>query len=262
MASETKDRLRKVERILITQDISEHARSHYSRIAERYNLHIDYRPFTEVQGVSAREFRRQKINFDDFTAVIFTSKNAIEHFFRIAEESRYKVGENLKYFCTSEAVSLYLQKHTVFRKRRIFNGPSGSLEQLKTLLAKHRKKESFLLPCSNTSKEAYSSLLADQDLKIEYAVMYETVSADLSDLRDVFYDILVFMNPQSIAALYENFPDFKQNYTRIAAFGHVTIDVLRSHHLIVDIQPDEQTPSMIMALEQYVRDVEARLQTP
>jgi uroporphyrinogen-III synthase len=155
-------------------------------------------------------------------------------------------------------IALYLQKHTVYRKRKVFHSQSNNLQDLKPILQKHRKKEKFLLPCSNTSKEQYAALFQDQELDLQFGVMYETVSADLSDLKDVFYDILVFFNLQSIESLYENFPDFKQNYTRLAAFGEPTVQALKSHNLIVDIPaPTPTASSMSAAIEAYIKEVNA-----
>lgn len=253
MTTEAKDRLRRVESILVTQTLTDANLAPYTRLAEKYGVRIDYRSFTEVRPLSAKDFRKQKINLDDFTAVIFTSKNAVDHFFKLCEEMRYKVSEEMKYFCMSEAIALYLQKHIVYRKRKVFHGKT-TFQDLKPLLLKHRKKEKFLIPCSNAGQNAYTDILRESEFQFQEAEMFQTMSSDITDLENVFYDILVFFNPLSVKSLYDNFPDFKQNNTRIAAFGSSTAKTILEHNLILDIEtPTPEVPSMTMALELYIK---------
>lgn len=247
------ERLRAVKKILVTQLNTKNNQSPYDKLVEKYGLEIDYRPFTEVKPVPAKEFRKQKINLEDYTAIILTSKSAVDHFFRLCDEMRYKVPADLKYFCKSEAIALYLQKHTVYKKRKVFFG-KRSLEDLKPALTKHKKKERFLLPCSNFGGKNFSLFLQNNEFNFDESVMYEAVSCDLSDLTDVFYDILVFFSPLSIKSLYDNFPEFKQNNTRIAVYGDATAKVVEDKGLLLDIKvPQPKTPSMTMAIEQYIR---------
>jgi uroporphyrinogen-III synthase len=257
-SAERKDRLRPVESILVTQLTTPNNQAPYDRLVEKYGVRIDYRPFTDVQPVTAKDFRKQKVNLEEHSAVIFTSKSAVDHYFRVCDEMRYKVPAEMKYFCISEAIALYLQKHTTYRKRKVFFG-TRTLQDLKPHLIKHKKKEKFLLPCSNLGKQAYVSFLQENEFNYSEAVMYLSVSSDLSDLENVTYDLLVFFSPISIDSLYENFPNFKQNNTRIAAYGDTTAHVLLDKKLILDIMvPDPRNPhitSMAEAIECYIKEV-------
>lgn len=253
MATNTQDRLNKIENILVTQLTTSNNRAPYDKLVEKFGLQIDYRPFTEVIPVTAKEFRKQKINLEEYTAIILTSKSAIDHFFRLCEQMRYKVPTNLKYFCKSEAVALYLQKHIVYRKRKVFFG-KRTLDDLKPFLLKHKKKEKFLLPCSNLGGHNFATFLKDNEFNYDQSTMYLAASSDISDLEDVFYDVLVFFSPLSLNSLYDNFPEFKQNSTRIAAFGKTTAKAVLDKGLILDIEaPTPDTPSMTMAIEKYIR---------
>lgn len=253
MSAELNNRLRQVKSILVTQLTTKNNRAPYDKLVEKFNIKIDYRPFTEVIPVSSKEFRKQKISLEEYTAIILTSKSAVDHFFRLCDEMRYKVPTDLKYFCKSEAVALYLQKHIVYRKRKVFFG-KRTLEDLKPSLMKHKKKEKFLLPCSNFGGRNFASFLESNDFDFNESMMYQAASSDISDLEDVFYDILVFFSPLSLKSLYDNFPDFKQNNTRIAAFGKTTAQAVRDKGLILDLEvPTPETPSMTMAIEQYIR---------
>lgn len=253
MSAEAVNRLNSVKSILVTQLTTKNNRTPYDRLVKKYGLKIDYRPFTEVQSVSAKEFRKQKVNLEDYSAIILNSKSAVDHFFRLCDEMRFKVSTDLKYFCTSEAVALYLQKHIVYRKRKVFFG-KRTLQDLKPILTKHKKKEKFLLPCSNLGREAFVNFLTENEFDFKDVVMYKAVSSDISDLEDVFYDILVFFSPLSLDSLYDNFPKFKQNNTRIAAFGTKTSKAILDRGLILDIPaPQPKAPSMTMAIEQYIK---------
>lgn len=252
MAAE--ERELKVKSILVTLPKPENDKSPYYTLAEKYNLKLDFRAFIHVEGVPAREFRREKINLADFTAVIFTSRNAADHFFRICEEMRYEVPSGLKYFCLTENIALYLQKYIQYRKRKIFFGKQTA-QDLEEVLKKHAK-EKFLYPCSDVANEETSRWLQENGYDFVPAVLFRTVVSDLSDLADVFYDIIVFFSPSSIQSLYANFPGFKQNNTRIAAFGPSTHQAIADNGLILDIEaPTLGAPSMTMAVEQYVKKV-------
>lgn len=253
MQASTEDRAKKVKSILVTLPKPENEKSPYFNLAKKYNLKLDFRAFIHVEGVPAKEFRKDKINLSDFSAVIITSRNAADHFFRICEEMRYEVPSDLKYFCLSETIALYLQKYIQYRKRKIFFGKQTARD-LEDVLKKHAD-EKFLLPCSDVAGEEPQNWLQENGYDFTPAVLFRTVISDLSDLKEVFYDIIVFFSPSSVQSLYENFPDFQQNDTRIAAFGSSTQQALEEHNLILDISaPTPAFPSMTMAVEDYIKN--------
>jgi len=241
----------KVKTILVSQPEPASEKSPYSKLKEKHKLKIDFRPFIHVEGLSAKEVRLQKINFSDFNNVILTSRNAVDHFFRITEEMRYKVPDATKYFCQSEAVAYYLQKYVVYRKRKIYVGKK-SVNDLEDIFKKF-EKESFLLPSSDVLSPSIPSGLDAMGVNWQRAQLYKTVVSDLSDLIDVYYDVLVFFSPSGIESLMKNFPDFEQNNTRIAAYGNATEFAADKAKLRVDIKaPTPDTPSMSMAIEKYI----------
>lgn len=255
MSNFDKDRLRPVESILVTQLTTQNNQAPYDRLIEKYGLRIDYRPFTEIMAVSAKDFRKQKVSLEEYSAVVLTSKNAVDHFFRLCEEMRYKVPEDQKYFCSSEAIALYLQKHITYRKRKVFFGKQ-SLHDLKPTLVKLKKKETFLMPCANFEPSALTTFFKENEFNYKEAIMYNAASCDIKDLKNVFYDILVFFSPLSLDSLYENFPDFKQNNTRIAAYGEKTAQAILNRGLILDIPaPTAEAPSMATAIELYLKQI-------
>jgi uroporphyrinogen-III synthase len=254
MQENNEDRLRKVKSILVTLPKPETEKSPYFDLAKKYNIKIDFRSFIHVDGVLAKDFRKDRINLSEYTAVVFTSRNAVDHFFRICEEMRFEVSANMKYFCISESTALYLQKYIQYRKRKIFFGKQTAAD-LADVLKKHAS-EKFLYPCSDVATEDTMNFLQKNGYDVTPAVLFKTVVSDLSDLADVFYDILAFFSPSSIQSLYTNFPDFLQNNTRIAVFGQNTKKSVLEKELIVDIEaPNPEAPSMIMALENYIKRV-------
>lgn len=243
----------KIKSILVSQPEPQNPKSPYYELARKHSLKVDFRPFIEVVGVTSKEFRQQKINLLDYTAVIFTSKTAIDHFFRIAEELRITIPDTMKYFCITENVAFYLQKYIVYRKRKIFHG-KAKFNELVAIMNKH-KEDSFFVPLSIPHKAQIPELLEKNNINFKIGNMYKTISADLSDLADVYYDILVFYSPSGPKSLMENFPDFKQNNTRIAAFGPTTAEALKELNLRLDIDaPTQKSPSMTMALDSYIRE--------
>ncbi|RMG78247.1 MAG: uroporphyrinogen-III synthase [Bacteroidetes bacterium] len=243
---------RKVKSILISQPKPE--RSPYYELEKKFGLQIDWRPFIQVEPVEEKEFRKQRVRPNEFSAIIFTSKNSIDHFFRICNAMRIEMSQDTKYFCMTEAVANYLQKFIIYRKRKVFSG-KRTIEDLKPFLLKHKAKEKFLLPCSNLGAKEVSSFLEKNNFNWQEALMYRTVSSDLSDLKDITYDVLVFFSPLGIKSLYDNFPDFKQNNTRIAVFGKSTCRAVEEHGLTINIKaPTPETPSMTMALEHYLKN--------
>ncbi|MBQ4819740.1 uroporphyrinogen-III synthase [Aquimarina sp. MMG016] len=244
----------KVKTILVSQPEPKVENSPYFDLEEKEKVKIDFIPFIHVEGVDAKEVRLQKVDLSQYTAIILTSRNSVDHFFRIAEEMRYKVPDTLKYFCQSEAVAYYLQKYVVYRKRKIYVG-KRTFQELSPLIKKY-KNEKFLLPSSDKLKPLIPETLDGLKIDWKQGVFYKTVVSDLSNLRNVFYDVLVFFSPSGIQSLFENFPDFKQNETRIAVFGNSTVRAAEEHGLVVDIQaPTPETPSMTMALQKYIKEV-------
>ena len=242
----------KVKSILISQPKPASDKSPYFDLAEKYKVKIDFRPFIHVEGVPAKEFRQQRVNILEHSAVILTSRNAVDHFFRMCEETRVNVPESLKYFCLSESTAYYLQKYVVYRKRKIFHGKQ-KFEDLIDVIRKH-KNEKFLLPCSDIHKRNITDLLEKYNIKFTKSVFYRTVCSVLSDLANVNYDMLVFFSPSGIESLLKNFPDFKQNKTRIAAFGATTAKAVKEAGLNLNVHaPAPGLPSMSMAIENYIK---------
>ncbi|MFN5786357.1 MAG: uroporphyrinogen-III synthase [Flavobacteriia bacterium] len=242
-----------IKTILVSQPKPDGDKSPYHDLAEKYKLKIDFRPFIHVEGISAQEFRQQKVTIPEHTAIIFTSKTAVDHFFRICEEIRFEVPDTMKYFCISEAVAYYLQKYVTYRKRKIFFGKQ-SIEDLVEVMKKH-KAEKFLLPCTDILRDKIPITLEEFKFNFTKAILYKTVASDLSDLEDVYYDMLVFFSPGGIESLFKNFPDFKQNDTKIAAFGPTTANAVVKHNLRLDVHaPQPNAPSMTGAIELFVKE--------
>lgn len=247
-----KERLNKVTSILVSQPEPNDENNPYAKLAEKYNLKIDFRKFIGIDPVDIREFRKQKINILDHSAIILTSRNAVDHFFRLAAESKVEIPTDMKYFCVSEQTANYLQKYIVIRKRKIFTGERTAQDLLEVI--KKHKNEKYLFPCSNIRKDDIPNFLSENGFDYNEAIIYKTVAADLSDLSDITYDIIAFFSPSGIGSLFDNFPDFKQNKTRIAAFGPTTAKAVKDAGLILDIQaPLPSAPSMTGALELYIK---------
>ena len=244
----------KVKSILVSQPKPQTENHPYMQLASKHKIDVDFRSFIEVREVEASEFRKDKINPKLFTSFIFTSRNAVDHFFRLCKEMRVEINPEWKYFCTSEAVAFYLQKFVPYRKRKIYPG-KGHLADLIPIM-KRQRNQKFLLPTSNLLKPSIPEQLDKAGLNWTRAVMFNTVTSDLSDLEDVTYDVLVFFSPSGIQSLFENFPDFEQKNTRIAVFGNTTIKAATDQGLRVDIKaPTPETPSMTMALDHYIKSV-------
>lgn len=242
----------KVKSILVTQPKPETDKSPYFDLAKKFNLKIDFRPFIQVDPISAIDFRNQKVNILEHPSVILTSRMAADHFFRICKEMRITIPDEMKYFCMSETTAFYLQNYITYRKRKIFYGKQ-TISDLMDVIKKH-KTDKFLVPCTDIHKQEIFETLDKNKVAYTKAIIYKTVASDLSDLANVNYDVLVFFSPSGITSLFKNFPKFKQNNTRIAAFGPTTIQAVNEAKLNVDIQaPVPGAPSMTMALEQYIK---------
>ncbi|MFO7869762.1 MAG: uroporphyrinogen-III synthase [Bacteroidales bacterium] len=243
----------KIKRILVSQPKPSTEKSPYFELAKKNNLQIDFRPFIHVEGIPARDFRNQKVNILEHTAIILTSRTAIDHFFRICKEMRITVPDTMKYYCISEATAFYIQKYIVYRKRKIFTA-NGKFDNLIEILKKHTN-EKFLIPLSDIHKQEIPEKLDAAKLNYSKAILYRTVSSDLSDLKDINYDVLVFFSPSGIASLKQNFPDFEQNNKFIGAFGTTTGKAVKDAGLRLDIPaPNSKAPSMTMALEQFIKE--------
>ena len=240
----------KGKRVLISQPQPENEKSPYADIAKQFNLDITFRKFFLIESVGAKEFRKNRVHIPDFSAIIFTSKHSADHFFSLCEELRIQVSDQTKYFCTSEAIALYLQKYVQYRKRKIFFGKSHFSELLE--LIKKQKDEKFLFPCAENHKKDIPQLLKQNKIQFIQAPIYRTVAADLSDLRISEYDMLVFFSPFGIESLRINFPDYVQGETILATFGDATAKSAKKAGLKVNIAaPTETAPSMTMAIQEY-----------
>ena len=242
----------RISSILVTQPKPTNDVSPYFSIAEKYGIKVDFREFIDVQPVSYKDFRKDKINILEYTAIIFTSRNAVDHFFRIGQEAQLEMPAEMKYFCISEQTANYLQKYIVLRKRKLFVGERTAAD-LFDVIKKH-KGEKFLYPCSDIRKDDLPVFMRANNLKFSEAVIYRTVASDLSDLSDVKYDCIAFFSPSGISSLFINFPDFVQGGTRLAAFGPTTAKAVIDAGLILDIEaPHPNAPSMTGAIEAYIR---------
>ena len=213
-----------------------------------------FRPFIKVEGMSAKEFRTQKINILDYTAIVFTSRHAIDHFFTLAKELRVSIPEDMKYFCVTETIALYIQKYVQYRKRKVFFGTTGRIDDLIPTMVKH-KTEKYLVPMSDVHNDSLTLLLDSKKLNHKECVMYRTVSNDFTpeEVETFDYDMLIFFSPSGIEALTKNFPDFKQGEIAIATFGPATAKAARDAGLRLDIEaPNEKYPSMTGALQHYL----------
>lgn len=242
----------KINKILVSQPKPSSVKSPYYEIAEKYDVEIVFRPFIKVEGLTAKEFRQQKVAISDYTAVIFTAKTAIDNFFRLCEEMRVSIPDTMKYFCTSETIANYLQKYIIYRKRKIFSSKTGKLADLLPSMLKH-KNENFLFAVSDVNNGADCAMLDQNNLKYTRAVMYRTVSNDFEKDEPFDYDMLVFFSPQGIESLLKNFPDFKQGNIKIATFGTTTAQAVKDAGLRLDIgAPSPEAPSMTTALDLYL----------
>lgn len=244
----------KVKRVLISQPKPSSEKSPYFDLAEKYKLEIDFNPFIKVEGLDAKEFRQEKINIQDYTAVVFTAKVAIDHFFRLCEEMRIVMPETMKYFCISESVALYLQKYIVYRKRKIFFSSTGKMDGLSSSLSKHQK-EKYLVPVSDVHGDDLTSVLDEKKLDYTKAVMYRTVSNAISEDEIKKYDMLVFFSPSGIASLFKNCPNFEQGEIAIGCFGKTTAKAVVDANLRLDCEaPLPNLPSMTAAIDAFLKE--------
>ena len=247
-----------IKKILVSQPKPSSEKSPYFDIASKFGVELVFRPFIKVEGISAKEFRTQKVNILDYTAIVFTSRHAIDHFFTLAKEMRLAIPEDMKYFCVTETISLYIQKYVQYRKRKVFFGTTGKIDDLVPTMAKH-KTEKYLVPMSDVHNDAIAQMLDAKKLIHQECVMYRTVSNDFTseEVKTFDYDMLVFFSPAGIEALTKNFPDFKQGDIAIATFGPATAKAARDAGLRLDLEaPTEKYPSMTGALQHYLLETQ------
>lgn len=242
-----------IKRLLVSQPKPTSEKSPYFDLAEKYGVEIEFRPFIKVEPLTSKEFRQQRISILDYSAVVFTARTGIDLFFRLCEELRVTIPETMKYFCMSESIAVYLQKYIVYRKRKIFFGASGKLDDLITIIAKH-PKEKYLVPVSDVHKDDLRLKLEAKKIDFTEAVMYRTVSNDFKADESFDYDMLVFFSPAGISSLLKNFPNFNQKDIRIGCFGPTTAKAVKDAGLRLDVEaPTPEAPSMTAALEQYLK---------
>jgi len=243
-----------IKKILVSQPKPTSEKSPYFDIAERFGVELVFRPFIKVEGITPREFRAQKVNILDYTAVVFTSRHAIDHFFTLAKELRVTIPEDMKYFCITETVSHYIQKYVQYRKRKVFFGSTGRMDDLLPTMVKH-KTEKYLVPMSDVHSDSLTQLLDSKKLQHKECVMYRTVSNDFTDeeIKTFDYDMLVFFSPSGIESLTKNFPNFNQGKIAIGTFGPATAKAVQEAGLRLDLEaPTEKYPSMTGALQHYL----------
>lgn len=243
----------KIKNILVSQpkpvDLE---KSPYGEIARKYKLNIDFHKFIKIEGIPAKDFRKDRVNLIDHTAVILTSRNAVDHFFRIAQEMRVEIPDTMKYFCISESTAFYLQKYVQYRKRKIFHGKQNFVDLIDVI--KKHKDETFLLPCSDIHKTSITQMLDTNEIKYSKAIIYKTVASNLSNLKIDEYDMFIFFSPSGVTSLFKNFPEFKQGKTLVAAFGPTTSKAVIDAGLKLNVEaPTKTAPSMTMAIEQYIQ---------
>jgi len=245
-----------IAKVLITQPRPDSDKSPYFELAKRYGLQLDFHPFIRVEGVSGKDFRKQKIDITEFTAIVFNSRSAVDHFFRICEELKVKVSQDMKYFCITEAVALYLQKFILYRKRKVFFSADGSVDGLKDVLNKHKNNERFIVQASDmVNKNEIKDYLIKHNANFVEAVYYNTVTNDITPVMKNGFDMIVFFSPFSVQALFEHDPKFKQNGTLIGAFGPTTTKAVEEAGLRLDVKaPAPNSPSMVAALENYLKE--------
>ena len=243
-----------IRKVLVSQPKPTSEKSPYYDIAEKYGVKIDFRPFIKVESLTAKEFRQQKVSILDHTAVVFTSRHAIDHFFNLCTELRVTIPETMKYFCVTEAIALYIQKYVQYRKRKIFFGSTGKFDDLLPAIVKH-KSEKYLVPMSDVHNDDIKNLLDKNKIQHTEVVMYRTVSNDFKPGEEFDYDMLVFFSPAGVSSLKKNFPNFEQKDIKIGTFGSTTAQAVRDAGLRLDLEaPSVQAPSMTAALDMFIRE--------
>lgn len=243
----------KIKKILISQPKPETGKSPYFDIAEKHNVKIDFRPFIKVETISAKEFRAQRVNISDYSAIVFTSRTGIDNYFNLVKDVRVPKNENIKYFCTSEAVAFYLQKHINFRKRKVFYGATGKLTDMFSVIKKH-SAETFLFILPENNNDEILEILKNTTITYQTAIVYRSVSNDFTEDEPFDYDMLIFFSPQGIVSLLKNFPDFEQGELCIGALGASTVQSIKDAGFRVDLEvPNKNFSSMSLALDDFIK---------
>lgn len=252
-AGPKKEQGKKIRSILISQPRPDNEKSPYFELAKKFGIQLDFYPFIRVEGLSGKDFRKQRVDIQNFTAIVFTSRHAIDHFFRISEELKIKISQDFKYFCITEAVALYLQKFILYRKRKVFYGADGSVKSLIDVISKH-KDEKYLVPCSSVGNDDIAKWLKSNKCDFAQVSLYKTVCNDVKEvLNKTAYDVIVFFSPIGVRSLFESFPSFDQDGTSIGAFGPSTSKAVEDAGLRLDIKaPAPNAPSMVSALELFL----------
>lgn len=251
-----------LQRILVAQPRPDSEKSPYYELERKYGVTLDFQPFILVEGIPAKDFRKQKIEITDYTAVIFNSRNAIDHFFRICDELRIKVSPDMKYFCIAESIALYLQKFIVYRKRKIFYGEDGTVQKMLEVIAKHKSKEKYLVPLNDICRNEILECLTKNHLEFAEAAFYKTVVNDVKPQLKAHPDMIVFFTPGGVKSLFENAPGFKQNGTLIGAFGPITTKAVEDAGLSLHLKaPMPGAPSMVAALDKFLSEHAAEMST-
>ncbi len=254
MSQETVDRSKKIAKLLISQPEPANGNSPYFKLADKYGMAVEFKQFIKIEGVSVKEFRKEKIDFLAYTAVVFTSRNAVDHYFRICKELGIEMPADMKYFCVSEQSANYLQKYITIRKRKMFIGLKTASDLIE-VISKH-SKEKFVFPCSDIRKAEIPRFMKENDIEYKEAVLYRTVAADLSQVNIDEFDMVAFFSPSGVSSLKTNFPQFKQAGIRIAAFGPTTAKAVLDNGLLLDVEaPMPNAPSMTGAIELYVKEL-------
>lgn len=246
-----------MKKILVSQPKPENGKSPYYDLQDKHGVEVVLRPFIKVEGLTAKEFRQNKVSIPEYSAIIFTARTAVDHFFRLCKETRYNVPDTLKYFCVSETIAYYLQKYIIYRKRKIFYSETGRAEELVPILEKHNK-ETYLMPISEAHDDSKASILDAHNIKYTKAVMYRTVSNDFQPDEPFDYDMLVFFSPSGVKSLKSNFPDFVQGDIVIGAMGKSTIEAVEEAGLRLDFTTSTEAPSMSAAIDNYLKKHRSR----
>lgn len=243
-----------VKTIIVSQPVPENPKNPYVDLEEKYKVKFTFRQFIKIQGIPAKDFRKQRINILEFSSVLFTNRIAIDHFFRLCDELRIKMPEMTKYFCVSEAVAVYLQKYIQYRKRKVFYAETGKETELFEILSKHLPSEKILFPCTPNHKDVYTEFLKTKQANFSEGIVYESVTSDLSDMKGkINYDMMILFTPLGVQSLFKNFPNFEQGHLRIGCVGLNTLKAMEEHNLRIDLKaPTPETPSIFLALDQYL----------
>ncbi len=252
--------LQPIKRILIGQAKPESDKSPYYELVRKYGVSLDFKPFINVEGVASKDFRKQKVEITDYSAIIFNSRNAIDHFFRLCEELRVKISPEMKYFCIAESIAVYLQKFIVYRKRKIFFGEDGSVQKMLEVIAKHKSKEKYLVPVNDICRQEILDCLQKNNLEHTEIYLYKTVINDVREELEKLPDMIVFFTPGSVKSLFDNKPDFAQNGTMLAAFGPITTKAVQEAGLTLHLKaPIPGAPSMVSALDKFLEEHTSKL---